>query len=118
MGRDNVVKDKSFEFALKIIEIYKFLIDKNEYIMSKQVLRSGTSIGAMIRESEHAESRADFIHKFAVAQKEANETDYWLDLLYSSRYIPKEIYSSMKNQLRQLQKLISSIIITTKGRKK
>ena len=81
-NEDNVVANKSYVFALRIIKLYKFLTSKHkEFILSKQVLRSGTSIGALVRESEHAQSRADFIHKLSIALKEANETQYWLMLL-------------------------------------
>ena len=77
--KENVIKDKSFTFALQIVKLYQFLCDtKKEYVLSKQVLRSGTSIGANIRESEHGQSKADFIHKISIALKEANETEYGL----------------------------------------
>ena len=80
--KDNVIKTKSFAFAIRIVRLYKFLTDsKNEYTLSKQLLRSGTSVGAMVRESEHAESKAGFRHKLAIAQKEINESIYWLELL-------------------------------------
>ena len=80
---DNVIKNKSFNFALRIVKLYQFLNqEKKEYVLSKQLLRSGTAIGALVRESEQAESKLDFIHKLAIAQKEANETDYWLELLF------------------------------------
>jgi len=74
--RVNPIRDKSYDFALRVINLYKYLKSKSEYVMSKQLLRCGTSIGALVREAEHAESKADFIHKMAIAQKEANETDY------------------------------------------
>ena len=78
-----IVRDKSFSFALRVVKLYKYLVDeKREYILSKQVLRSGTAVGALIREAEQGESKADFIHKLAIALKEANETEYWLDLLF------------------------------------
>ncbi len=73
---ENIIKEKTFNFALRIVKLYKYLQDKQEYVLSKQLLRSGTSIGAMVREAEHAESKQDFVHKMAIAQKEANETDY------------------------------------------
>ena len=77
--KDNVVKDKSLEFAVRIVNLYKFLVnEQKEFVMSKQILRSGTSIGANIREAEQAQSRADFINKLNIALKEANETEYWL----------------------------------------
>lgn len=81
--KENVIKSKSFAFALRIVKLYKYLsTTHNEYVLSKQLLRSGTAIGALVRESEHAESKADFIHKLSIALKEANETDYWLELFY------------------------------------
>ena len=77
--KENIVKNKSFDFAIRIVRLYQYLsTEKKEFTLSKQLLRSGTSIGAMIREAEHAESKNDFIHKFAIAQKEANESIYWL----------------------------------------
>lgn len=80
--KENVIRTKSFNFSVKIVNLYKSIIGtKKEFVLSRQLLRSGTSIGAMVRESEQAESRADFIHKLAIALNEANETDYWLDLL-------------------------------------
>jgi len=83
--KENIIKNKSFGFALRMIKLYQYLKDeKKEYTLSKQLLRSGTSVGAMIRESEQAESKADFIHKLAIAQKEANETEYWIELLFQS----------------------------------
>lgn len=79
-GKKNVVKEKSFGFALRVVKLYQFLCEKKqEYVLSKQLLRSRTSIGANIRESEHAESKKDFIHKVSIALKEANESDYWIE---------------------------------------
>lgn len=78
--KENIVKNKSFEFAVRVIRLYRFLCDeKKEFVLSKQLLRSGTSVGAMVREAEHAETKKDFIHKMAIAQKEINETIYWLN---------------------------------------
>ena len=89
--KDNVVKDKSLEFAVRIVNLYKFLVnEQKEFVMSKQILRSGTSIGANIREAEQAQSRADFINKLNIALKEANETEYWLELLIRTEYITRE----------------------------
>ncbi|MBT5420871.1 MAG: four helix bundle protein, partial [Candidatus Cloacimonetes bacterium] len=89
--KENIIRDKSFAFALRIVKMYKYLtLEKKEYVLSKQLLRSGTAIGALIREAEHAESKADFIHKLAIAQKEANETDYWIDLLFQSEYLKEK----------------------------
>jgi four helix bundle protein len=83
--KENIVKEKSFCFAVRIVNLSKYLVEqKREFVLSKQILRSGTAIGALIRESEHAESKADFIHKLSIALKEANETDYWIDLLHQT----------------------------------
>lgn len=113
--KENVIKNKSFAFAIKIINISRALIEqKKEFILSKQMLRSGTAIGALIRESEHAESCTDFIHKLAVAQKEANETEYWIELLFQSQLIDEEMYKSILKDVTELRKMLASIIITTK----
>jgi len=86
--RENVVKDKSFGFAVRVVKLYQFLCEqKKEYVLSKQLLRSGTSVGAMIREAEHAETKNDFKHKMGIAQKEINETIYWLELLHKTDYL-------------------------------
>ena len=81
MARENIIKEKSFAFAVEIVALYKVLVERKEFVLSKQLLRSGTSIGANIRESEHAQSKADFIHKLSISLKEANETEYWFNLL-------------------------------------
>jgi len=112
--KENIIKNKSFAFALRIVKMYKFLIEKKEFVLSKQLLRSGTAIGALIREAEHAESKADFIHKMAIAQKEANETDYWIELLYRSEYLNEKFYISIHKDITEISKLLSSIIISTK----
>ena len=114
--KDNVVKDKSLEFAVRIVNLYKFLVnEQKEFVMSKQILRSGTSIGANIREAEQAQSRADFINKLNIALKEANETEYWLELLIRTEYITREQYESIKNDSTEINKLLISIIKTTKN---
>jgi four helix bundle protein len=112
----NVVKIKSFDFALRIVKLYQFIYThKNELILSKQLLRSGTAIGALIREAEHAESKLDFIHKLAIAQKEANETNYWLDLLFQTGYLNDKQFKSINKDSVELQKIITSIIKTSKN---
>ena len=116
--KPNIIKDKSFAFALRIVKVYKFLYDKKEFVLSKQLLRSGTAIGALIREAEHAESKADFIHKIAIAQKEANETDYWIELLYQAEYLKKEQYKSINEDIKELNKILASILITSKNKRK
>jgi four helix bundle protein len=114
--KENIIKSKSFTFAVKTVRIYQFLREqRKEFILSKQLLRSGTSVGAMIRESEHAESRKDFIHKLAIAQKEINETIYWIDLLKETNYLSEEQYISINTDAIELIKIITRIIKTTKN---
>ncbi|MBN2790859.1 MAG: four helix bundle protein [Candidatus Delongbacteria bacterium] len=114
-----VIEDKSLDFAVNIVELYKYLIyDKKEFVLSKQILRSGTSIGANIKESRHAESDADFIHKLAISQKEAGETEYWLILLHRTDYITKSKYEAVNKELQQLRKMLSSSILTMKQKKR
>lgn len=115
MEKKNVLKDKSFDFALSIIKLYQSLVTNKEYIMSKQLLRCGTSIGAMVRESQNAESSADFIHKLSVAQKECDETLYWLELLNRSGYIESETFSFYHQNGTEILKIIRSVIITSKA---
>ena len=111
----NILKEKSFALALRIIKLYKFLIEnKKEYVLSKQILRSGTSVGAMIREAQNAESKMDFVHKLAIAQKECDETIYWMELLVQSDYISKEAFESVSAEAEQVLKMIKSAILTTK----
>jgi four helix bundle protein len=117
--KKNVILDKSFEFAVRIVNLNKHIIsEKKEYVLSKQILRSGTAIGALIRESQHAESNADFIHKLSIALKEANETDYWLLLLNKTDFLNEEQYLSLKNDIEELIKLLVSIIKSSKENKK
>jgi len=113
--KENVVKNKSFAFALRIVKMYQFLCEqKKEFVLSKQLLRSGTAVGALVREAEQAESPADFIHKMAIALKEANETEYWIELLFQSVFIDKTAYNSIKTDLTEILKLLISIIKTKK----
>lgn len=114
--KENVVKDKSFTFAIRIVKLYKYLCaDKKEYTLSKQLLRSGTSVGAMVREAEHAETKKDFLHKMAIAQKEINETIYWLDLLKETDYLALEHYESINIDAVEIIKIITSILKSTKN---
>ncbi len=112
--KKNVIKEKSFEFAKEIVYLYMILADKKEFVLSKQLLRSGTSIGANIREAEHAQSKADFIHKLSISLKEANESEYWLDLLFETRYLTVEEFQNVKNKNIEILKLLTSIINTSK----
>ena len=115
---DNVVRTKSFEFALRIVKLYRYLKEeKKEYVLSKQVLRSGTAIGALVRESQQAESKADFIHKLAIALKEANETEYWIELLFQSGFLEQKSYQSIHADIEELLRLLTAIIKTTKEKK-
>ena len=112
---DNAVREKSFRFAVRIVKLCKFLREtKNEYIMSKQLLRCGTSIGANTAESQQAQSRPDFTAKLNIALKEAVETDYWLRLLYETDYLTKRQFTSIIADCDELEKLLVSIVKATK----
>jgi len=114
--KENIVKNKSFAFAIKVVKLYQFLCnDKKEFVLSKQLLRSGTSVGAMVREAEHAESKADFKHKMGIAQKEINESIYWLELLKETDYLSPAQYESIQTDAIEIIKLITSIIKTAKS---
>jgi four helix bundle protein len=110
----NIIKEKSFDLALNIIQLSKDLQKKNEFVLSKQVLRSGTAIGALVRESQNAESSKDFIHKLSIAQKECDETLYWLELLFKSEYINEKIFNKINSDCTEVLRLLKSIILTTK----
>ena len=113
MYEDNVVVNKSKHFALRIIKLYKYLTnEKSEYIMSKQIMRSGTSIGANIRESVRGQSKADFYAKMNIALKEASETEYWLELIYESEYISKQLFDSIYADCQEIIRLLISITKT------
>ncbi len=115
MKKQNVIMDKSFDFAVRIVNLNKYLVsEKKEYVLSKQVIRSGTAIGALVREAQQAESTADFIHKLAIALKEANETEYWLLLLHETNYLDQQQFESLKNDIEELLKILVSIIKKTK----
>ncbi|MGV0828575.1 four helix bundle protein [Empedobacter brevis] len=110
----NILKEKSFDLALSIIQLSKKLQSKNEYVLSKQLLRSGTAIGALVRESQNAESSKDFIHKLSIAQKECDETLYWLELLFKSNYIEEKLFYKIYKDCIEVLKLLKSIILTSK----
>ncbi len=115
--KENILKQKSFQFAIRIINLYKFLKkEHNEFVLSKQIIRSGTSVGAIVRESEHAESLKDFIHKLSIGLKEINETEYWLDLLFHTEFINEKIYNSLKKDCIELLKLLTASVKTSKQR--
>lgn len=113
--KQNVVKNKSYLFAIQIIELYKTLITKQEYVLSKQLLRSGTAVGALIKESEHAESKKDFIHKLSISLKEANETSYWLNLLVDTKYIEQTEFNKINDLNTELIRLLVTIIKSSKN---
>ena len=116
---DSIIKNKSFSFAIRVINLYKFLVEnKKEYVLSKQLLRSGTAVGALVREAQNAESSADFVHKLGVAQKENDETLYWLELLFETNYLDENEYNSIQNDANELLKMIRSAIITSKRNNK
>ena len=115
MEKKNAIKEKSFQFALAIIQLYKFLVEeKKEFVLSRQLLRSGTSIGANIREANNAESKGDFIHKMGIAQKECDETLYWIELLTDSGILKVQDTESIYDKANELLKIIRSIILTAK----
>jgi len=114
MGR-GPVWEKSFAFAVRVVKLTKFLHkERREFVLSKQVLRSGTAIGALVREAEHAENKPDFTHKMNIALKEANETLYWLDLLHQSDYLTPDQYTSIYPDAEELVKLLVSIVKTSR----
>ena len=111
---DNLVVDKSLDFAVRIVNLYKFLCsEQKEYILSKQLLRSGTSVGANIAESQNAQSSNDFISKMSIARKELSETIYWLKLLNRTDYISEKAFDSVYSDAKELYRIISSIIKTS-----
>ena len=118
--RENIILDKSFAFSVRIVNLYKFLCgEKKEYVLSKQLLRCGTSIGANINESQAAQSTNDFISKLSIASKEARESKYWIDLLIATSYLnPDDQHTkSLQNDITELIKMLISIIKTTQERK-
>ncbi len=120
MGKDvkeNIIEKKSFDFALKIIELYKKLISHNEYVLSKQLLRSGTSIGANVTEASAAQTKKDFITKMSIASKEARETKYWLDLLSQSKLVKINLNDYLSD-IDEIIKILTSIVKSSQERKK
>ena len=112
---DRKVEEKSFQFAIRIVRLYQYLTDsKREYHLSKQLLRSGTSIGANVAEAQQAQSRADFISKLSISLKEASETDYWLRLLNATEFLSDSEFISVHSDCTELEKLLTAIIKTAK----
>ena len=111
---DNPIKGKSFKFAIRIVNLYKYLCnEKQEYILSKQLLRSGTSIGANVSEAQRGQSKPDFVSKMNIALKEANETDYWLRLLYETNYLDENQFKSLYKDIDEIISILMSICKTT-----
>jgi four helix bundle protein len=114
--KENIIEQKSFKFAVRIINLYKFLQENNkEYVISKQILKSGTSIGANVNEALSSESSSDFIHKLCISAKEVRETSYWLRLLYETQFIDEKAFDSIHTECLELLKILNSIILTTKN---
>ncbi|MBP7809432.1 MAG: four helix bundle protein [Bacteroidia bacterium] len=111
----NIFVTKSFAFAIEIVKTYQRITEqRKEYVLTRQLLRSGTAVGALIREAQNAESKADFIHKLAIAQKECDETIYWLELMKETDYLSETDFNKLKNESTELLKMLRSSIMTTK----
>ena len=115
MIKDNVIEYKTYSFANRIVKAYRYLTkEQKEFILSKQLLRSGTAIGALVREAKFTQSKADFINKMSIALKEANETKYWLSLLYDNEYIDNPSFQSIFEEAKEVTAILVSIVKTTK----
>lgn len=115
MGK-NILKDKSYSFAIEVVRLSQYLVnDKKEYVISKQILRSGTSVGALIREAEFGQSRKDFISKMSISLKEANETDYWISILKDTGYIDEDKYNQLKLEISNIIRMLISSVKTAKS---
>jgi four helix bundle protein len=113
---NSIIKDKSFKFAIRIVKLYKYLCEnKNEFVLSKQILRSGTSIGANINEALQGQSKKDFLMKMNISLKEFSETKYWLELIYATEYIDNKMMQSIFDDCIELEKILASIVKTTKN---
>ena len=114
--RESILKIKSYKFAIRVVKLYQFLVkEKKEFVLSKQILRAGTAIGALIREAEFGQSKADFINKMSIALKEANETIYWLEILKDTGYIDDKLFSSLNNDCEELIRMLVSTVKTSKN---
>ena len=112
---ESIVAGKSYRFAIRIVNLYKWLCEnRKEFVLSKQLLRSGTAIGALLREAEHGQSKLDFLNKVNIALKEANETSYWLQLLKDTNYISETEFESVNADAIELVKMLASIVKTTR----
>ncbi len=116
--KENACVDKSFEFAVRIVNLYKYLArEHKEYVMSRQLLKCGTSIGANVAEAQRGQSKADFAAKMNIALKEANETDYWLKLLYRTEFLSREQYDSVHNDIQEILGILTAICRTSNASK-
>jgi four helix bundle protein len=117
MSSNSILKTKAFEFAVRTVKLHQYLRRKfGDQVISQQILRTGTSIGAIIREAEFAESRKDFVHKLYIGLKEANEINYWIDLLFATDYINKRMFDSLKKDNLEILKMLVASVKTTKRR--
>ena len=115
--KDNILYDKSYAFSIRVVKLTQYLSnEKKEYILSKQIIRSGTAIGALVSESKFAQSTADFMNKLMIALKEANETQYWINLLYDTNYITEKMFNSLLSDIKELVSLLVSITKTIKNK--
>ncbi len=116
MKHNNAIRDKTFDFAVRIVNLYRYLVDeKREFVLSKQILRSGTSIGANIEEAIGGQSRRDFLSKLSVAYKEARETDYWLRIFLKTDFLTSEQAASLRSDIDEICKIIGTIQLTMKS---
>jgi four helix bundle protein len=114
----SVLRDKSYMFAIKIVKLSQYLqSEKKEFVLSKQILKSGTAIGALIREAEFGQSRPDFISKMSISLKEANETEYWLSILNDTNYLEFELFNSLQSDCKELIAMLVSTVKTSKSNK-
>ena len=117
MQENNILYDKSYAFSIRIVKLAQYLSkEKKEYILNKQIIRSGTAICALVSEAKFAQSRADFLNKLMIALKEANETQYWINLLYDTDYLSKQMYESLLHDNKELVSLLVSITKTLKNK--
>lgn len=115
--KESILRTKSYKFAIRIVNFFQFLRkEKKEYVLSKQILKSGTAIGALIKEAEFGQSRADFVNKMQIASKEANETDYWLNILRDTGFINNKMFQSLNDDCQELIKLLVATVKTAKKR--
>jgi four helix bundle protein len=114
MKTGNLIRDESYHFVFEVIKQFKVLNQKREFVMSRQLLRSGTSIGANVREAINGQSRADFIHKLAIAQMECDESMYWIELLKDSQYNDEKEFNFLYSKAQSILKILKSIILSTK----